>query len=84
MYKETEGGCNEIGKSVKVESSSTTDKKEKSDDDDGKLEPPVDWKPQEKCYFCVDGKLLTVNDKGEVVAETGPPPSEPVLANIVS
>lgn len=33
---------------------------------------PIDWKPQDKCYFCVDGKLLTVNDKGELVAESGP------------
>lgn len=33
---------------------------------------PVDWKPQEKCHFCVDGKLLKVNEKGELVVETGP------------
>ncbi|XP_052562781.1 mushroom body large-type Kenyon cell-specific protein 1 isoform X3 [Culex pipiens pallens] len=33
---------------------------------------PVDWKPQEKCYFCVDGKLLTVNEAGELVPESGP------------
>uniref|UniRef100_A0A336L5F0 CSON004114 protein n=1 Tax=Culicoides sonorensis TaxID=179676 RepID=A0A336L5F0_CULSO len=33
---------------------------------------PVDWKPQDKCYFCVDGKLLTVNESGELVAESGP------------
>ncbi|XP_063704448.1 mushroom body large-type Kenyon cell-specific protein 1 isoform X2 [Culicoides brevitarsis] len=33
---------------------------------------PLDWKPQEKCYFCVDGKLLTVNEAGELVAESGP------------
>lgn len=33
---------------------------------------PIDWKPQEKCYFCVDGKLLTVNEAGELVAESGP------------
>lgn len=31
---------------------------------------PEDWKPQEKCYFCVDGKLLKVNDSGELVPET--------------
>lgn len=66
--------------SVKEEENIIDNKKEK----EVKLETPVDWKPQEKCYFCVDGKLLTVNDKGEVVAETGPPPSEPVLAKIVS
>lgn len=33
---------------------------------------PVDWKPQEKCYFCVDGKLLKVNESGELVPETTP------------
>lgn len=32
---------------------------------------PIDWKPQKQCYFCVDGKLLTVNEKGELVAESG-------------
>ncbi|XP_065079239.1 mushroom body large-type Kenyon cell-specific protein 1 isoform X2 [Ochlerotatus camptorhynchus] len=32
---------------------------------------PVDWKPQDKCYFCVDGKLLTVNEAGELVPEAG-------------
>ncbi|XP_062534383.1 mushroom body large-type Kenyon cell-specific protein 1 isoform X2 [Armigeres subalbatus] len=35
---------------------------------------PVDWKPQDKCYFCVDGKLLTVNEAGELVPESGNPP----------
>lgn len=44
---------------------------------------PVDWKPQKACYFCVDGKLLTVNERGEVVAEPGPVPAEPELANKV-
>ncbi|XP_054735413.1 uncharacterized protein LOC129242658 [Anastrepha obliqua] len=34
---------------------------------------PVDWKPNEKCYFCVDGRLLTVNAKGELVAESAGP-----------
>nr|XP_029716311.1 protein bunched, class 2/F/G isoform isoform X2 [Aedes albopictus] len=34
---------------------------------------PVDWKPQDKCYFCVDGKLLTVNEAGELVPESGHP-----------
>lgn len=33
---------------------------------------PVDWKPQDKCYFCVDGKLLKVNESGELVPETTP------------
>ncbi|XP_055588029.1 mushroom body large-type Kenyon cell-specific protein 1 isoform X2 [Uranotaenia lowii] len=31
---------------------------------------PVDWKAQDKCYFCVDGKLLVVNEAGELVPET--------------
>ena len=35
-------------------------------------EEPEDWKPQEKCYFCVDGKLLKVNEIGELVVESGP------------
>uniref|UniRef100_A0A182K8V9 Uncharacterized protein n=1 Tax=Anopheles christyi TaxID=43041 RepID=A0A182K8V9_9DIPT len=39
-------------------------------------ETPVDWKPQDKCYFCVDGKLLTVNETGELVPENGPGPTE--------
>lgn len=33
---------------------------------------PVDWEPQDKCYFCDKGKLLAVNDRGELVAESGP------------
>uniref|UniRef100_A0A1A9W3T1 Uncharacterized protein n=1 Tax=Glossina brevipalpis TaxID=37001 RepID=A0A1A9W3T1_9MUSC len=37
---------------------------------------PIDWKPNDKCYFCVNGKLLTVNAKGELVAESGPTGSE--------
>ncbi|XP_040175000.1 mushroom body large-type Kenyon cell-specific protein 1-like isoform X3 [Anopheles arabiensis] len=40
---------------------------------------PVDWKPQDKCYFCVDGKLLTVNETGELVPESGPAPTEAEL-----
>lgn len=30
---------------------------------------PLDWTPQDKCYFCVDGKLLTVNEHGDLVPE---------------
>jgi hypothetical protein len=48
------------------------------------LPTPIDWKPQDKCYFCVDGKLLTVNDKGELVAETGSAPTESDLISTVS
>ncbi|XP_031633032.1 mushroom body large-type Kenyon cell-specific protein 1 isoform X2 [Contarinia nasturtii] len=50
-------------------------------DDREKLQTPIDWKPQENCYFCVDGKLLTVNDKGDLVAESGSVHTEPELAN---
>lgn len=45
---------------------------------------PVDWKPQDKCYFCVDGKLLKVNELGELVVETGPVQSEAELNKNVS
>ncbi|XP_030079665.1 mushroom body large-type Kenyon cell-specific protein 1 [Drosophila hydei] len=31
---------------------------------------PNDWTPSDKCNFCVNGRLLTVNAKGELVAET--------------
>jgi hypothetical protein len=48
------------------------------------LPTPIDWQPQDKCYFCVDGKLLTVNDKGELVAETGSAPTESDLISTVS
>lgn len=44
---------------------------------------PIDWKPQKQCYFCVDGKLLTVNEKGELVAESGSAQNEANLANHV-
>lgn len=45
---------------------------------------PVDWKPQDKCYFCVDGKLLKVNESGELVVETGPVQPETELNKHVS
>lgn len=53
------------------------------DDDREKPSTPIDWKPQKNCYFCVDGKLLTVNDKGDLVAESGSVNTEPELANRV-
>lgn len=50
-----------------------------------KIRPdPVDWKPQDKCYFCVDGKLLKVNEIGELVVETGPVQPEAELNKHVS
>ncbi|XP_055643138.1 mushroom body large-type Kenyon cell-specific protein 1 isoform X2 [Toxorhynchites rutilus septentrionalis] len=45
----------------------------KSHQHQGQPPTPVDWKPQDKCYFCVDGKLLTVNEAGELVPESGGP-----------
>lgn len=45
---------------------------------------PIDWKPQDKCYFCVDGKLLKVNEIGELVAEAGPVQPETELNKHVS
>lgn len=48
------------------------------------LPTPIDWKPQKNCYFCVDGKLLTVNDKGDLVAETGSVHTGPDLVRRVS
>jgi len=45
---------------------------------------PVDWKPQDKCYFCVDGKLLKVNEIGELVVEAGPVQPEAELNKHVS
>ncbi|XP_059610169.1 mushroom body large-type Kenyon cell-specific protein 1 [Phlebotomus argentipes] len=40
----------------------------KSDEEllDTRPPKPVDWRPQDKCYFCVDGKLLAVNERGEL------------------
>lgn len=45
---------------------------------------PVDWKPQDKCYFCVDGKLLKVNEIGKLVVEAGPVQPETELNKHVS
>jgi hypothetical protein len=45
---------------------------------------PVDWKPQDKCYFCVDGKLVKVNEKGELVVESGSSQPEAELIKHVS
>lgn len=62
------------------------DDEEEEDDEDFVEEKhtPVDWKPQENCYFCVDGKLITVNEKGDPVAESGPVSAEAEIANKVS
>lgn len=32
----------------------------------------IDWRPEDKCNFCIDGKLLTVNAKGDLVPESDP------------
>ncbi|EDW23801.1 GL23807 [Drosophila persimilis] len=34
---------------------------------------PNDWRPSDKCNFCVNGRLLTVNAQGQLVAETVAP-----------
>lgn len=47
-------------------------------------DPSIDWKPQEKCFFCVDGKLLTVNESGDLVAESDPASTESELPNRVT
>jgi len=31
---------------------------------------PIDWRPSAKCNFCVNGRLLTVNAQGKLVAES--------------
>ncbi|GAB0092397.1 hypothetical protein DMENIID0001_073870 [Sergentomyia squamirostris] len=74
------------GVEVKTLDSNLSDKKGitvKSDEEllDTRPPKPVDWRPQDKCYFCVDGKLLAVNERGELVAESGPVNAEPDLAN---
>lgn len=48
------------------------------------IQQPIDWKPQDKCYFCVDGKLLKVNEIGELVVEAGPVQPEAELKKHVS
>lgn len=45
---------------------------------------PIDWEPQDKCYFCVDGKLLKVNEIGELVVEQVPVQPETELNKHVS
>lgn len=74
---------------IKLKTNSTelqesgSNNRNKEPEDSVERTTPVDWKPQKACYFCVDGKLLTVNERGEVVAEPGPVPAEPELANKV-
>lgn len=69
-----------------MEKDSQTKVKENSSSvstDDKKLQQSIDWKPQNKCYFCVDGKLVTVNERGDFVTESGSVQSEPDLVNRV-
>lgn len=75
-----------IKDSVELENDSQTKVKENSSSvstDDKKLQQSIDWKPQNKCYFCVDGKLVTVNERGDFVTESGSVQSEPDLVNRV-
>lgn len=77
-----------------IESSNNKDnkkgKEEKEEDEEKeqqieRVKPePVDWKQQEKCYFCVDGKLLKVNESGELVVETSAVQPEAELNKHVS
>lgn len=65
------------------------DPKEEDENVKSKSEPlssplPVDWKPQDKCYYCVDGKLLKLNEIGELVVEAGPVQPEAELNKHVS
>lgn len=47
-------------------------------DDNNKVSPevattpePVDWQPQQdKCYFCVDGKIVKLNETGEIAEQS--------------
>lgn len=45
---------------------------------------PIDWDPSEKCNFCDEGKLFAVNEKGELVPETGSGNTGPDPTNTVS
>ncbi|XP_059219622.1 mushroom body large-type Kenyon cell-specific protein 1 isoform X2 [Stomoxys calcitrans] len=77
---------NSSHKSANLNSSSITESTTNLKPADSATEPtsppstpsiePIDWKPNEKCNFCINGKLLTVNSKGELVAESGPSGSE--------
>jgi hypothetical protein len=75
--EEVKKGDGEEEKNIKREDCKIkTEEKEQSDDLEATerkvaVRPePVDWKPQDKCYFCVDGKLIKVNELGELVVET--------------
>lgn len=77
-----------------IESSNNKDNKIGKEEEEGdekkeqqieRVKPePVDWKQQEKCYFCVDGKLLKVNESGELVVETSAVQPEAELNKHVS
>lgn len=45
----------------------------------GSRTPPVDWRPQDKCYFCDKGRLLTVNERGDLEIGSGLVNAEPNL-----
>ena len=81
-----------------IESSNNKDNKKEREDKGEEIEEdeekerkietvksePVDWRQQEKCYFCVDGKLLKVNESGELVVETSAVQPEAELNKHVS
>jgi hypothetical protein len=72
---------NNISNSKSEKTESDGDDEEEEAKEDTRKSLPVDWKPQDKCYFCVDGKLLTVNEEGELVTEQGPANAEAELTN---
>lgn len=53
-------------------------------DEDDPVINSIDWKPEDKCNFCIDGKLLTVNAKGDLVPESDPAIAAADLAKRVS
>lgn len=67
----TDSSNNNINTNIEEVKDDKEVKEEKSERSEP-VDSPVDWKPQDKCYFCVDGKLLKVNESGELVVETGP------------
>lgn len=83
-----ESSNNKDNKIDKEHIQSEEEEEEEGEEKEQKIErvkpEPVDWKQQEKCYFCVDGKLLKVNESGELVVETSAVQPEAELNKHVS
>lgn len=71
----TENNCEHSATEPHLNSKDTSIKEEHDSSEPHRPEP-VDWKPQDKCYFCVDGKLLKVNEIGDLVVEPVAPDTE--------